>query len=216
MPSIRGLIFDLDGTLADNMPHTLDCFRSAFVASGYPAYSDDELLASKLGTSQEEIFQTHAANDPDLAFATFIERYTAGAYSDLFRIEGMDQLLEWAVSSGLRLGLVTGGGLHVSEITLELLGYRRHFSEISANAIPAVPKAVRMVALAQGWNLPVESIASIDDMPSGMRTAIDIGMIPLGAAWQRVPVVGLTEAGAAATFAHPSALRAWLEAYGCG
>ena len=30
------------------MPHTLDCFRAAFVSVGQPEYTDEELLASKL------------------------------------------------------------------------------------------------------------------------------------------------------------------------
>ncbi len=211
MRNIGGLVFDLDGTLADNVPHTLDCFRAAFVVAGHREYTDEELLSTKLGTSQEEIFRTHAPDAWERAFAAFLECYTAGAHATRFRIEGMHRLLDWASSAGLRMGVLTAGGQQTSDITLACLGCRHYFHEILCNPVPAVPKMVRLRALADRWGLPSSTVVYVGDTPGDMRTALDVGLVPLGAAWQQTPPTDLPEAGAVAVFSRPSALRRWLE-----
>lgn len=206
---IRGLIFDLDGTLADNMPHTLAAFRAGFLAVGHPEYTDEE-LAAKLGLSEEETYQVHASAAWEQGFAGFLEHYLACVHPEGIVVEGMNELLDWLAASGLRIGLVTAGGQRVSALTLDAIGCRRYFHEVRWNGIPAHPKTVPLLELAGLWKLPAGTIAYVGDSATDMQHAREAGLIPLGAAWQKIPAKNLEEAGALAVFSHPSALRAWL------
>lgn len=207
---VRGLIFDLDGTLVDNRALVYDAFRAGFLAIGHPRYTDDELLAM-FGPTQEEIYQQRAGDRWEEGYQAYLAYYRRHATRDSLCIPGLAETLEWACNQGLLLGVVTGGSETGARLNLDLTGLTAYFKDISMNGIPSAPKHQRIVVMATGWALPFNQVAFIGDTPADMDHAKRAGAMPVGAAWAKASrPADLQAAGAVAVFTRPSDLRAWL------
>jgi len=211
-PALRldGLIFDVDGTLADNLPAIFDAFRVALTSVGGRYYDDDEIYGL-FGPIAEEIFQREARDRWEAAFDTYLAHYRRLAQPHAIEMAGMRELLAWVQVAGLRMGVVSGAGRSTVDVTLGALGLQLHFGHILTNDIPARPKRRNLEAMTQQWGIAPQRLAYIGDSPNDMEHALMAGMTPLGAAWGRASRYrALRAAGAVAIFTHPDELRAWL------
>lgn len=207
---LDGLILDVDGTLADNLPHVFDAFRAGFTAGGAGHYSDEDIYA-QFGPSPEEMFQRAVPARWEHAAERFYQHYLDAAANDPIAVPALADVLEHAAGVGLRLGIVSGGSQRLVHLTLTTLGLHGRFSEVRANPVPALPKRDHLAHIAGVWALPRRRLAYLGDSPNDVHHARDAGLVPLGAAWARESRPGaLRRAGAAAVFTHPSELAAWL------
>ncbi len=211
-PALRldGLIFDVDGTLADNLPAIFDAFRVALASIGGRYYGDDEIYGM-FGPIAEEIFQRVARDRWQAAFDTYLAHYRRLAQPQAIEMPGIQELLVWVQVAGLPLGVVSGAGRSTVDVTLAALGLHPHFGHILTNDIPARPKRHNLEAMTQRWGIPAQRLGYIGDSPTDIENALMAGLAPLGAAWGRASRYrALRAAGAVAIFTHPDELRAWL------
>lgn len=210
---LDGLIFDIDGTLADNLPAIFEALRHGLATVSPRRYLDWE-IEELFGPTVEEILQMEAGLRWEQGVEAFLERYAANAQPQVIRLEGIDDLLAWATGLDLKLGVVTGGHHSLASITLAALDIHHHFDAISTNQVPSVPKRRSLAAIAREWDLDPRRIAYVGDSPNDMRSARAAGMVPLGAAWgQGARPHRLWGAGAVEVFDHPRRLHQWLQAH---
>ena len=211
---VDGVIFDLDGTLADSLPLVFAAYREAFSRCVGRSYTDAEIAAA-FGPSEEGVCERLA---PEQA-AECLEAYLA-FYRDEFArycrpLPEVEALLEWLRSRGLRLAVVTGKGPRSTDLTLAALALRPRLDAIRCGSPRGVEKAEAIAELAAEWRLPPHRIAYVGDGTADMLAALTAGVVPLGAAWTSgSEAEALRSAGAVAVLGAPSELRGWLSGFG--
>jgi len=123
-------IFDFDGTLADTLPLCFDCFRKVFKQFNNIEMTNKEIVKS-FGPSEERIIEKNLINKADTSKAIdmFYTLYLQQHDSFITRKE-IDQvlnLLDNLKSNQKKIGMVTGKGRRVLEMSLDKLGLGNYF-----------------------------------------------------------------------------------------
>lgn len=207
---LQGIIFDLDGTLADTMPLCLAGFIHAFERFADPPLTTDEIMAL-LGPTEEGIIRKVVPDRWEDCLAAYLEFYRR-EHPVLGRpIPGVDDLLSWLKERGIKLAIVTGKGPRSGEITMRELGFARYVDLIRyGSPLGAIkPRAIRDVL--DEWNIGATEVAYVGDLASDVHASLEAGTLPLGAAWtpdaDRRSLLG---AGARFVFGSPGELRDWV------
>ena len=210
---IKGLIFDLDGTLADNLPEVFSAFRAGLARASGRHYSDPEIF-SLFGPTPEQIFQQAAPDAPDRwiqATEEFYGVYAASLTGASFVVSGLEALLGWAAAQSMRLAVVTGGSQRHLSITMDALGFLSLFDMVRFGAEDWTKQGNLTHVLAE-WRFPEEQVAYVSDSPRDVELALAHGVVPLGAAWARgAQPEGLRAAGAQEVFDSVDVVRRWLD-----
>lgn len=124
---VDAVIFDLDGTLADTIPLTVYSLKKAVLELSEIEYSDEEIL-KEFGPIDTEIIKKllHYKQD-DVAPDVYIKHFERNFNDFVKPIEGIDNLLKFIRSSGIKLGLFTGRSRRAAEIIIEKLGFTGSF-----------------------------------------------------------------------------------------
>lgn len=101
MNKIKGVVFDLDGTLIDSKDDVLDAFSYAFSKIGRTK-PDDDVLIHTIGFRLEECFRPFLGDDEDLLRRSalyFREYYEKNYLNKTKPFEGVVSLIEWLNNS---------------------------------------------------------------------------------------------------------------------
>lgn len=208
--AISGVIFDLDGTLADTIPVCCAAFRSAIRDHVDHEYTDAEIVAL-FGPSEEGIIRSITGDDWQACFDRFLTAYEDAHDRCPAPFAGIVTLLDTLRDAGIRLAIVTGKGRHSATISLRVLGLAPYFDPIETGSPKrgVKPDAIRRVL--KHWNVPAGGVAYVGDAPSDMDDARASGVIPLAAAWSSTAdTIALERAMPAALFRCVAALQEWL------
>lgn len=126
---IRAVIFDLDGTLVDSMPHVLEAFAHA-LAPFRPDLDRDGIF-HRLGGPPERTL-LHLTGDAEKA-AEAMRRFATYRFDDGANVRpfpGMMTMLAGLHAGGFRLGIWTGRDRRTTEEILTLHGMGGLFSAI--------------------------------------------------------------------------------------
>jgi HAD superfamily hydrolase (TIGR01549 family) len=190
---LAGLIFDLDGTLADTLPLCFLAYRQSLRPYLGRTLTDEE-IASYFGPSEEGILQRLVPEAWQACLDAYLDVYAREhtAYNQAFT--GLSDVLESLARGGIRLGIVTGKGARSAALSLEAIGIRRYFDAVETGSAQGgvKPSAIRKISSA--WAMPPSRVAYVGDQPSDIRDAREAAVVPLAAAWAKT--------------ANPRALRA--------
>jgi phosphoglycolate phosphatase-like HAD superfamily hydrolase len=208
--SLRAVAFDLDGTLADDLPLTFAAFRFACLPVLGRELSDAE-INEQFGPAQEGIIRALVPSHRQECFARFLEFFETRFDACVKPLPGIDELLAAVRRQGLRTAVVSGAGEHPVAIALTKLGLTASFDHVLVGHPDGSCKVDQLGELAEAWRCRPWEIAYVGDAPSDMVVARDAGAVPLGAAWAvATDSEALRDAGARAVFASPRALHDWL------
>jgi phosphoglycolate phosphatase-like HAD superfamily hydrolase len=207
---LRAVAFDLDGTLADDLPLTFAAFRHACLPFQGRELSDRE-ISEQFGPSQEGIARVLAPDHWQECLSRFLNFFETRFGEYVEPIPGVDALLATVRQMGLQSAIVTGAGERTVSITLARLGLGGHVDRVLVGHAQGSRKEEQLCKLASGWHCLPQEIAYVGDAPSDMVAAQTVGVLPLGAAWAATAdAAALHEAGACEAFASPGALREYL------
>jgi phosphoglycolate phosphatase-like HAD superfamily hydrolase len=181
---LRGVIFDLDGTVGDTLPVCFVAFRDVFQAYLNRTYSDTEIRAM-FGPTEEGMIQQAVPGRFDEAFTAYLSAYEKAHASCREPFPGMRQALEALERCGVRRAIVTGKGPRSAEISLRVLGLDRSFERVEAGSPEGNVKPKNMRRVIEAWGFEPAAVACVGDAPGDIRAAREIGAIPLAAAWAR-------------------------------
>ena len=179
---IRGMIFDLDGTLADTLPVCFAAFREVFQNYLGIDYSDQQVRAM-FGPSEAGILKDRLPDRSEEALADYL-----GAYERHHRMcpepfPGIREILERLGRHGLRLAVVTGKGERSAAISLQALGLNDLFDPVKAGAEGGGIKPQAMREVLGAWGISPAQAVSIGDARPDVDSAKQVGLAPLAAAW---------------------------------
>jgi HAD superfamily hydrolase (TIGR01509 family) len=188
--TLKALIFDVDGTLAETEELHREAFNDAFAAAGLDWHWDQALYAKLLAVTggKERIgyFQQLARHATPLDAAAIAAlhadktaRYAAQvAKGGLALRPGVRRLLQEARAAGLRLAIATTTSRPNVEALLAACAPLPAFDVIAAGDEVASKKPapdIYLAALAQ-LDLPAANCIAVEDTENGLRSAVGAGL----------------------------------------
>jgi len=208
---IRGLIFDLDGTLADTLPVCYTAFRRVFRKHLGREVSDAE-IHGMFGPCERGVIQ-RILPDWGPAFQMFLEEYEAAHDVCLEPFSGVIDMLDWLESQGLPIAVVTGKGPESAAISLRRLGLSDRFEIVESGSTHGPVKPESISRILELWKFDPGEVVHVGDAPSDVRSARKCGIIAVAAGWApgaRREALAAEEPDA--QFDSVSELHAWLAA----
>jgi beta-phosphoglucomutase len=178
----RGVVFDLDGTLVDNMALHVEAFQGFVGRHGLPPL-DHSARARFDGKRNRDIF-------PDLFGRALSEdelRRFAGEKESLYRelsrgrltpLRGLLRVLELLEARGIPIGIATSAPAENVPHTLRELGLQERLTRVvrSDEVTRGKPHPDVFLAAAAAIAVPPAECLAFEDAPMGVRAAKAAGM----------------------------------------
>lgn len=219
MNRFDAIIFDLDGTLLDTLADLCNACNAALVRHGFrPLDSDTYKMLVGYGVHQliqDAVAQTDPQTAPDQVDAverTYRRLYADGWHRETRLYAGVTDLLASLRQAGIAAAVLSNKPQDRTQDVIDFYFPAQTFAPVFGQLDPWPPKPDPSLALeiCRRLNVRPERTALLGDSGSDMQTAVRSGLTGLGAAWGFRSVEELTANGAAAVFAAPADLQAWL------
>ncbi len=182
-PGIKGLIFDLDGTLADTMPYHFRGWKIACEKFG--AEIDTAFLRKHTGSPgwliADEIIKK-CNLDGTVTIDQIVEEKLTEFYKDQPKVKPILPVVEIVKKyyGILPMAVGTGGHREAVERTLEITGLRKYFDIIiTANDVDNFkPHPETFLKCAGLMNIDPQFIEVFEDGDLGLEAALEAGMTP--------------------------------------
>ncbi|MBI4581985.1 MAG: HAD family hydrolase [Planctomycetes bacterium] len=186
--SIRGIIFDLDGTLADTLPGVAAAVNTGLRAFGLPDRPLADIRAW-IGEGLPVLCRRALAGAPDVdadQMAPIVSgHYLAHRMDQTVPYPGIPELLDELVGRGVPIAILSNKPhehtLPMSQALFDrwpwvaIEGYRHEDRR--------KPDPRTALDIARAMRLEPAEVALLGDSDTDMQTAVNAGMVPIGATW---------------------------------
>ncbi|GKU77416.1 HAD family hydrolase [Paenibacillus sp. L3-i20] len=126
--SIKVVLFDFDGTLADTLPLSFHAFKTVFKQYDNRDVSNDELVAM-FGPTEEDIIDGNFSDKTlvQQAIEDYYSIYEQGHFGTFQNDQEIIDLLQFLKESGLIIGVITGKSRRAFQLSSEALMMQRFF-----------------------------------------------------------------------------------------
>lgn len=216
-PTIRAVLFDLDGTLVDNMPFHIEAWIECARSLGR-TITAAEVMRDFAGRRNEEILPALLGRPLSAAEIATIADAKEARYRELFGphvapVRGTVALLDELAAHGVVVGIASAAPKPNRDFVLDRLGLRERFRVVvGAEEVTRGKPAPDLFLLgASRLGVDPRAVLVFEDAHLGVTAAVAAGMFACGVTTGE-PAEVLTAAGAMATApdlaALPDALRA--------
>jgi beta-phosphoglucomutase family hydrolase len=179
--SAQAFIFDMDGTLLDNMRFHTEAWKETIEALGHPPVDPRTWEQRTSGIPNRTIFaELLGVATPDVS--EWIERkeaaYRRAAADRLRPVDGLIQFLDRAEEAGIQLALATGAGPANIEFNLQALDLARRFPVIvgADDVSRGKPDPEVFLTAADRLGVRANRCVVFEDAPLGIEAAHRAGM----------------------------------------
>lgn len=128
--NIKGVLFDLDGTLINTTPLILECFRLTFKEMGLPVPSDSELVAG-FGLPLLTAAKAYMPEEMAEEFCTRYRKYNVAHHDEWIQpFEGINESLAALAERGIKMAVVTSKKRPMALRGLGCYGLEKYFSAV--------------------------------------------------------------------------------------
>ncbi|MCC2955422.1 HAD family phosphatase [Massilia sp. IC2-477] len=178
----RAFLFDMDGTIVDNMAFHTDSWITFFERRGQ-AIDPDEFFRATAGRQGGEIIRSYlGANLLDDEVAA-LNHEKESVYRELYAphrktVDGFDRLIAQAKANGVKLAVGTAAPPANVEFTLDGLDLRKHFDAIvgATDVARGKPHPDVFLKAAELCGVAPEHCIVFEDAPLGVEAARRAGM----------------------------------------
>jgi len=178
----RGVVFDLDGTLVDNMPFHVEAFATFVKRHGLPPM--DQGMRGRLdGKRNRDIFPILFGHPLDDTTFQQLEDEKEGLYRELSRgrlspLAGLSRLLDLIEARGIGAAVATSAPAPNVVHTLDELGLLGRFrAVVRSDQVPhGKPAPDVFLEAARRLGVPPTSCLAFEDAPAGVLAAKAAGM----------------------------------------
>ena len=181
---LDGMIFDLDGTLTDTFAVCFTAFREAVQPLTGRTYSDDEIMA-RFGPSEEGMLQRWVPERWEECLSRYLAVYEREHRRGARIFPGVEDALALLRARGVPLAVVTGKGPQSAAISVAQLGLGSYFESIETGSPDGAVKPRCIQRVLDRWQVLPERAAYLGDVASDIEAARAVGVLPLGAAWDK-------------------------------
>ncbi len=204
MFKFKGVIFDLDGTLANTLPDLSTAMNSMLRDNSLPERNEKQLLEAinfgarhfvKLSLPKE--FQDN--DDYVTKRHTEYTSYYNKCYSDnTFLYPGMGEAVRYLKKQGMKIAVFSNKqDDHCKALVDKLFDFEKGLFDmvLGQTALPTKPDPTGAFVIAGRMDLRPSEIAYVGDSHIDILTACDAGMFPIGVSWGYRPPEMLLEYG---------------------
>lgn len=209
---ISGVIFDLDGTLGDSVPVSVEAIIRAVAAFSGKTYTYDEIVARFGPTEQGILRQLVPEQDLEASYQRFLQEYeTLNQQGDYGVFPGIPEVLELLRAHQVPTAVVTGKGPDSARISLRYFGLTDAFEFVEAGGPEGPIKDVCIRKVAADWGVPLDEIIYVGDGSADVDLSRKAGVQPVSVAWAGTePIADLAAKNPYRLFTQVEDLRAWL------
>lgn len=211
MNKIKGIIFDIDGTLADTLPLCIKSFQLAFeevTGINHPKST----ITKYFGQTEEGIAKSIAPDRWQECFDAYIRIYSKNhhLYPDIF--DGTREILDFLKENNYKIALVTGKGKPSADITLDYFKIKNYFEYVETGSAEGVIKDKCITKILNHWKFLPNQAAYIGDQPSDITCSQKAGVLPIAVTWASTTDTELLEKeNPYKIFSKISDFKLWLE-----
>ncbi len=178
----RAFIFDMDGTIVDNMSFHVKSWLEFFQRRGH-VVDADEFFRNTAGRQGHEIMSTYFGKSLSKEDSAALDFEKEALYRELYAphlapTTGFVDFIARAKAAGIKLAVATAAPNENIDFTLDGLDLRKEFDAIAGAADVARGKPnpdVFLLAAERAGALPADSIV-FEDAPLGVEAARRAGM----------------------------------------
>lgn len=181
---LKCILFDLDGTLVNSLPVTLNGFNHAFQEFGGRVLTPVEMMAH-FGPGEREIFARILGEEyADRAEASYFS-YTRSRIQEAHLFSGIDRVLKHCRIRGIPMGVVTGRGRKTTDFILDHLEIRENFACVLTHddLTSSKPSPEGILKALKLLELQPEEALYIGDMWMDIRAAKSANCKAVSAGW---------------------------------
>lgn len=187
MPAaIQAVLFDLDGTVVDTIPHILASFRHATADVLGEALPDDELMHFVgIPLAHQMRHFTSDENTVERLLASYRE-YNHRTHDEMARLyPNTMHALEALHGAGMPMGIVTSKSRHMADRAITLFGLDGFFGAVvTADDTPAhKPDPLPVIIGAQALGIAPARAVYVGDSPMDIEAGNAAGAYTIAAAW---------------------------------
>ena len=197
-PEPRALLLDLDGTIADTLPHVFNAFRHAIAPWVERAPTDAEIEAT-FGPSERDCIALLAPETTiDEAVERFHTYHEAEHGKGVRVIEGIADVIDLARRLGWRVGVFTGKARRPAVFSLVELGLWERIEHLVSGSDVArrKPDPEGVFLASEALRVPVGRILLAGDSPDDVRAGRAAGARTAAVLWAALRPETLRTAGA--------------------
>lgn len=207
-PSLSGLIFDFDGTLADTFPGINGAWQRTFSELGLGTI-DPALIRRAIGPTKDIYLRMILGERPDdlkeRALRRFKEIYRGEAREHTLLFPGIPELLDRLAEKGIPIAIASNKpAIQVREL-VEHFGFARRFDPILAPEMvkEGKPSPDMLLECARQWRLPAGRLCVIGDTPLDLQAGKAAGMKRAAVLWGYTSEEELLRFGPDSVFTEP-------------
>lgn len=178
----RAFIFDMDGTIVDNMAFHTQSWITFFQRRGKDIDAD-EFFRTTAGRQGKEIIRSHMGEHLQDDEVLTLNDEKESVYRELYEphrktVDGFDDLIALARESSVALAVATAAPDANIVFTLDGLGLRRHFDAVvgAADVARGKPHPDVFLLAAERCGVAPEHCIVFEDAPLGVEAARRAGM----------------------------------------
>jgi beta-phosphoglucomutase family hydrolase len=178
----RAFIFDMDGTIVDNMAFHTKSWLAFFERRGH-ALDADEFFRATAGRQGHEIMRTYLGEHITKESSAELDAEKEALYRELYgphleAVPGFDRLIANAKADGVALAVATAAPNDNIVFTLDGLDLRKHFKAVvgAADVARGKPNPDVFLLAAERCGVAPEHCIVFEDAPLGVEAARRAGM----------------------------------------
>ena len=202
---VEGAVFDLDGTLVDNIRFHFEAFRVLASRHGVAAMND-ATFQSFNGLKNEDIFPCFLGRELTREEIVALSEEKESTYRALYAPKlmphrGATELLDRLRSAGVKLAVASSAPPANRSMVLDGLAWSGRFDAVVASeGLRGKPAPDIFLAAADGMGVAPTACVAFEDAANGIRAAAAAGMLVVGIT-TNVSAAALVAAGARFTAA---------------
>lgn len=196
MTKLEGAVFDLNGTLIDDIAFHFRAWKA--LGDKYGFAIDEARFQSFNGMKNKDIFRSLVGEDADVAA---LAREKEETYRTLYGphltpLRGAEDIFAKMKERGMKLALASSAPKENKAFALEGLGWTKMFDAIVVpEGLPSKPAPDIFLTAARALGVPASACIAFEDSENGVRSAAGAGMLVVGITTNVEPAV-LLAAGA--------------------
>ena len=180
---IKGILFDLDGTLADTLPTCIQAFQVTVEHFGKWIPTEEE-ITRYFGATEEGILEKFFPGQLSITLPYFLEVYERIHLQQCANpFPGVEKVLSTLALKGIQTAIVTGKGAESAAISMRILGLKRWINIVEPGFADKADKPYSINRVIERWGILPKQAAYVGDTPYDMKASRATGLMPLGAAW---------------------------------
>ena len=187
---IRGVIFDLDGTLLDTLEDLVDAANATLAHFGFPGHSPAAyryFVGDGLMTLIERIVPRENRSQPEIAACMdiFLQLYEQGWDVKSRPYVGIVEMLQQLRQAGLQLGVLSNKPHAFTQLCIQRFFAADIFDFVfgQREGVPKKPDPAGAMEIAELMQLQPQQILYVGDTATDMQTGNRAGMSTMGVLW---------------------------------